>query len=655
MSKPLDIVLVEDNPADVLLMQETLKEAGIEYSMKVLEDGEEAIDYFSSIVDAPQLRPNLVVLDLNLPKKDGHDVLIALRALPNLENLLIVVLTTSENPEDKRRVLAQNAIYVVKPAHLGNLSPVLEAMEVAYSDISIQQRALDIEQVRHLLETKKISRMLLVEDNLHDAFLVQELLKDSDMVNCELKVAEDLGSALAVLATLQIDIILADLGLPDAQGLDALKSLLKAAAGTPLIVLTGLDDETVAEQAVIQGAQDYLIKGQVDTRSLAKSVRYAFTRKRAEELAMITVANENGVLKEILENAPISIARFTTDLRISTCNSAFSRQFHLSPSSIIGTSISDLVSLSDASLWQKVISENSPFREQCSLTMGETEEVTWDMTAWPIQARGDHTKGGIILALNITERLKFERQREDFIASLAHDIRNPLIGAEHVLSFLADPDLSKNEQVRMLTALKRSNTNVLTMLQNLLDIYRYETAAVPLDFQPISIKAPIEAAIASTRLAALENEIEISLKLAEDLPLISADKNALQRMFINLLRNAVKFSQRSGIIEVTAHEENDFVVVFVADQGAGMNESQKESLFKRFGESRSSKYQSGAGTGLGLYLCKQIVDVHKGKISFVSEVGQGTTFDIRFPAATQLSLRSPEQVKLSEHPGNAAL
>jgi len=136
MGKPLDIVLVEDNPADVFLMQATLKEAGVNYTMKVLEDGEEAIEYFSSIAEAPESRPNLIVLDLNLPKKSGHDVLITLRGLNNLDKLLVVVLTTSENPEDERKVLAQNAIYVVKPPSLANLSQVLEAMEVAYSDIS---------------------------------------------------------------------------------------------------------------------------------------------------------------------------------------------------------------------------------------------------------------------------------------------------------------------------------------------------------------------------------------------------------------------------------------------------------------------------------------------------------------------------------------
>ncbi len=630
MSRCLDIVLVEDNPTDVYLMQETLREAGVEYQMKVLEDGEEAIEYFSSLAAAPELRPHLIILDLNLPKKDGHDVLFCIRSIANLDKLLIVVLTTSENPEDKKRVLAQNAVYLVKPANLGNMSSILEATEVAYSDNSIQQLAFDIEQAGHL-STKKISKMLLVEDNPHDSLLVQELLKDSNMADCELKTAEDLVSALEALATLQIDIILADLGLPDAQGLEALTSLLRAAAGTPLIVLTGLDDAALAEEAVVQGAQDYLVKGQVDARSLVKSVRYAVTRKRAEELARMTVANENGVLKEILENAPISMARFTPDLIISTCNSAFSKQFQLTPTSIIGTPVRDLISIPDSSLWHKVISENSPFREQCLVKIGITQEITWDMTVWPIHTRGDRTKGGIILALDITERLKLERQREDFIASLAHDIRNPLIGADRVLSFLVDRDLNKDEHVRMVTALKQSNTNVLTMLQNLLDIYRYEAAAVTLCFRPISIEEPINAAITSARLIALESDVIINLKMAEDLPPISADITALQRLFSSLLHNAFKFSKQGGNINLSAHQENDFVVVLVTDQGAGMSESQLESLFKRFGESRSSRYSSGAGTGLGLYLCKQIVDAHHGKISCTSQIGEGTTFAIKLP------------------------
>lgn len=632
MPRLLEIVLVEDNPADVLLMHETLREAGVKYSMKVLEDGEEAIEYFCSNAHSQeQKQQQLIVLDLNLPKKGGHEVLSALRELPHLDNELIVVLTTSENPEDERRVVAKNAVYVVKPANWGNLSPILEAMEIAYSDISAHQLALEVEQARHLLETKKISRILLVEDNRHDAFLVQELLKDSSMSDCKVETAEDLASAREALATLTIDIILADLGLPDAQGLEALTALLKSAQGIPIIVLTGLDDEALAEQAVVKGAQDYLVKGQVDSRSLVKSVRYAVTRKRAEELALISVGKESGVLKEILENAPISMARYSTDLSISTCNLAFARQVQRSPASVIGTKITDLVSIPDNSLWQKVISENTPFREHCFLKIRAGQEINWDMTVWPIHARDEQTKGGIILALDITERLKLERQREDFIASLAHDIRNPLIGADRVLSFMANPDLSNHEYVRLSTALKQSNTNVLTMLQNLLDIYRYEATAMPLNFQSISIEQALEAAIANTRLIALEIEVNIIMKLADGLPPIEADTTAVQRLFSNLLHNAIKFSKQGGTIDITAYQENDFIVVLVADKGSGMSENQQESIFKRFGESHASKYLNGAGTGLGLYLCKQIVDAHHGKISCISQIGEGTTFDIKFP------------------------
>ncbi|HKP74684.1 MAG TPA: ATP-binding protein [Longimicrobiaceae bacterium] len=125
-------------------------------------------------------------------------------------------------------------------------------------------------------------RILLVEDNPGDARLIRETLRDAGSLAFELAHADRLAAALPALEAGAADVALLDLSLPDAHGLETVNRALAAAPGVPIVVLTGLDDETVAVQAVQAGAQDYLVKGQVEPGTLARALRYAMERKRLE-------------------------------------------------------------------------------------------------------------------------------------------------------------------------------------------------------------------------------------------------------------------------------------------------------------------------------------------------------------------------------------
>jgi diguanylate cyclase (GGDEF)-like protein/PAS domain S-box-containing protein len=130
---------------------------------------------------------------------------------------------------------------------------------------------------------RPISSMLLIEDNPGDARLIQEMLKEQGSQNVEFKHVECMDEAERFLVVRPVDIILLDLGLPDVQGLDAVRRARKASPRTPLVVLSGLDDESMAIQAMQEGAQDYLIKGQIEPRELVRALRYAVERKIIEE------------------------------------------------------------------------------------------------------------------------------------------------------------------------------------------------------------------------------------------------------------------------------------------------------------------------------------------------------------------------------------
>lgn len=126
-------------------------------------------------------------------------------------------------------------------------------------------------------------RILLVEDNPGDARLLRELLRESGSLRFELTHVDRLAEAREWLEKEPVDVVLLDLSLPDAHGLDSVRGMLEAAPGTPLIVLTGLDDDATALQAVQAGAQDFLVKGKVEGGLLARSIRYACERKRLDQ------------------------------------------------------------------------------------------------------------------------------------------------------------------------------------------------------------------------------------------------------------------------------------------------------------------------------------------------------------------------------------
>lgn len=149
------------------------------------------------------------------------------------------------------------------------------------------------------MSKKSITRLLLIEDNPGDARLLREMLNEQGSHNIEFTHVECMSEAEKHLAECEVDIILLDLGLPDAQGLEAVRRAHAAAPRVPLVVLTALDDESLAAQALQEGAQEHLIKGQVDTRGLMRALRYAVERKIMEEALFVETERAQVTLNSI--------------------------------------------------------------------------------------------------------------------------------------------------------------------------------------------------------------------------------------------------------------------------------------------------------------------------------------------------------------------
>ena len=653
MPRPLNIALVEDNPDDVLLMQELLKGTQLQYFLTVLKDGEQALDFVKTLVLGHASVPDLIFLDLNLPKVSGHDILSEIRRHKILDQLRVVVLTTSENPEDKRVALANRAdCYCVKPPALENLWNVLDIVENACLNIALSRPDSSVSNLAELIAEQSDDSLpekqaiLLIEDSPEDSLYLQSVLRRSNAIDCTIKTVETLRDAVAMLSSgdYKFDVILTDLGLPDAQGLQILSSLARTSAEIPVIIMTGLDDEKIALKAVSQGAQDYLVKGQINEATLLRSIKYAITRKQAEAMARMAVTFESSVLQEILQNAPISIARFDATLMVTACNDVFMRQFGSASQGVIGESVQKLLPSIESSLWQETITKGRPFKlDRCRVRAGaasaseiddENEGPVWDLVVWSMKGKEGDIRGGIIIGIDVTQKVMLESQKEDFIAALAHDIKNPLIGTGQVLQSLVDGALGNMEdpQKDVLGMLKVSNDSVLLMLHNLLDVYRYESKFESSHFKLVDLAQTFDLAIATMAPLASDRNISIKKVTSEDLRPVKGDSTAINRLLTNLLHNALKFSREGDSVEISAENLGDnLVAIRVIDHGLGMNQEQEKELFKRFGQNKS-RLRGSVGTGLGLYLCKQIAEAHQGSITCQNKLNEGCVFEVKLPA-----------------------
>jgi DNA-binding response OmpR family regulator len=158
------------------------------------------------------------------------------------------------------------------------------------------------------MSQKSIKAILVIEDNAGDALLLREMLNEQNAQDIVLAHAECMRDAESYLAQHVVDVILLDLGLPDAQGLGGLQRAHVIAPDVPVVVLTGLDDESLAAQTLQKGAQDYLIKGQIDNRGLLRALRYAVERKNLERLKDGFVSSVSHELRTPLTSISGSLA-----------------------------------------------------------------------------------------------------------------------------------------------------------------------------------------------------------------------------------------------------------------------------------------------------------------------------------------------------------
>ncbi|MBC3803809.1 HAMP domain-containing protein [Acetobacterium fimetarium] len=255
----------------------------------------------------------------------------------------------------------------------------------------------------------------------------------------------------------------------------------------------------------------------------------------------------------------------------------------------------------------------------------------------PIREKG-FEENYLIIIRNMTAARHLQDEQRKFISSVSHELRTPLttiIGYTDMLTRrqVADPEIIN----RSLNTINREGHRLLRLVDNLLNVNKFDKAEFDFKKTNLNIVVLISEVVEQMQIKATQSDIQINY-ISDELPEILGDYDRLQQVFINILHNAIKYSNNGDIIDVISTLEDDKIVVSIRDYGPGISEIEQTRIFNAFyrvEEDRSRGPEEG-GSGLGLYIVKQIVEKHEGKIEIVSQVGEGTNIIVSLPVLSVL-------------------
>jgi two-component system cell cycle sensor histidine kinase/response regulator CckA len=494
--------------------------------------------------------------------------------------------------------------------------------------------------------------ILLVEDDEDDYFITQALLSKTTGFEPRLHWARTYQQGLGALTSEEYDVCLVDYRLGADDGLQLLREANALGCRTPMILLTGQGDLEVDLKAMLAGASDYLVKGQIDAQLLERSIRYARERKRAEERIREQAA--------LLDEARDAISAYDLEGRVIYWNKGAERLTGWLADEMIGRE-------ADALLYDEGHDKLAGARREVLETgewSGELLQRTKEGKELVVESRWTLVRDGaanprsiLVINTDVTERKRLESQflrvqRMEsigrLVSGIAHDLGNLLVPILLGVKVLQQRYGDNEQAMRTLSMIHKSAQRGSDMVKQVLAFARgVEGERVALRPEQVVrevVKITEEAFPAS---------VEVSHDVSEPLRTVMGDATQLQQVLMNLCVNARDAMPEGGRLTIVADnadidehytrtnleaQPGSYVRITVTDTGSGIPQDILDQVFEPFFTTKPS----GKGTGLGLSTVYSIVKSHGGFINVQSDVGVGTTFAIHLPASAHEQAGEPD-------------
>lgn len=244
--------------------------------------------------------------------------------------------------------------------------------------------------------------------------------------------------------------------------------------------------------------------------------------------------------------------------------------------------------------------------------------------------------GAVLVVLDITEIRRLERVRRDFVANVSHELRTPLTAIQGFAETLLRGALEEPENNRRFVEIIRDHASHLARLtEDLLKLSRIEAGKLELELRPIAVGIVIDQCADTARLKVNEKRQTLTVTVDTPSPVVMADSHALADVLRNLLDNAAQYTPEGGHIEIRVDADEDEVRIAVRDDGIGIPSASHDRIFERFYRVDAARSRKVGGTGLGLSISRHLVKAMGGDIQLESRLGEGSTFTIRLPRATE--------------------
>jgi PAS domain S-box-containing protein len=481
-----------------------------------------------------------------------------------------------------------------------------------------------------MLASNLPTRILIVEDDEDDFLIIEACINDIPDKKFQIDWCYNYDEAIQRIGKRIYDVYFVDYLLGEKTGLELVREAIAMGTEEPLVLLTGIGNRQVDVQAMNIGAVDFLVKSEITTEKLERSIRYALERSAYIKALRV---NERK-FRNIFERSKDAVFLTGDDLVFRDVNSATCELFKYGKEELLRMSLYNLFARKEAA---------QQLRERLSLT-GEVEDLEVELLtrnkerrncilsiSFQVYSNGENNNQGIIhdiTNLKRIERATFQieklRSTAMLLRTLAHEVRNPLTNINLSVEQLK-PEINSEDANIYLDIIARNCGRIDGLISELLDLSR----PAEISLQKTGLQDIIEATLAAASDRISLKNIRLELAYPDRPAFVMADKDKLKIAFLNILINAVEaVPAQSGVITISIlHEQPQHYKVLINDNGSGIPEENISRIFEPYFTSKTN------GFGLGLAATWNILQSHRAGVDVTSQLGEGTSFMLTFEQA----------------------